>query len=170
MYSSPWIYGRQAAHCGPGTRARLTYIDPRVTVTATKAHRYWMIRPGTDLAVNYALIHTIFKEDLYDAAYTERWVTGMAALEEFVQPYTPQWAEKISGIQATKIVALAREMSRDKPRVIFNFGFRATNYADEIYFRRSILMLNALMGSIETPGGLFFKKDPCEVGAQPPGS
>ena len=39
--------------------AKLTYIDPRVTVTATKADRYWMIRPGTDLALNYALIHII---------------------------------------------------------------------------------------------------------------
>jgi thiosulfate reductase / polysulfide reductase chain A len=29
--------------------AKLTYIDPRVTVTATKAHRYWMIRPAPTL-------------------------------------------------------------------------------------------------------------------------
>ena len=47
--------------------AKLTYIDPRVSITATKADRYWMIRPGTDLALNYALIHTILKERLYDA-------------------------------------------------------------------------------------------------------
>ena len=49
--------------------AKLTYIDPRVSVTATKADRYWMIRPGTDLALNYALIHMILKERLYDAGY-----------------------------------------------------------------------------------------------------
>jgi thiosulfate reductase/polysulfide reductase chain A len=55
--------------------ARMTYIDPRVTVTATKAHRYWMIRPGTDLAFNYALIHVILKERLYQADYVTRWVT-----------------------------------------------------------------------------------------------
>ena len=48
--------------------AKLTYIDPRVSITATKAHRYWMIRPGTDLALNYALMHVILKERLYDAA------------------------------------------------------------------------------------------------------
>mgnify|MGYP001819564848 FL=1 len=64
--------------------ARLTYIDPRVTVTATKAHRYWMIRPGTDLSLNYALIHVILKERLYDAEYVNRWVEGLAELQDFV--------------------------------------------------------------------------------------
>ena len=44
--------------------AKLIYIDPRVSITATKADRYLMIRPGTDLAFNYALIHTILKERL----------------------------------------------------------------------------------------------------------
>jgi thiosulfate reductase/polysulfide reductase chain A len=147
---------------------KLTYIDPRVTITATKANRYWMIRPGTDLAVNYAMIHIILKENLYDHAYTERWVSGLKELKEFVGLYTPEWAEKISGIPAGEIIDLAREMSRDKPKVIFNFGFRATNYTDEVYFRRSIMILNALMGSMEIQGGLFFKKDPYEVGGQPP--
>ena len=44
--------------------AKLIYIDPRISITATKADRYLMIRPGTDLAFNYALIHTILKERL----------------------------------------------------------------------------------------------------------
>ena len=61
--------------------AKLTYIDPRVTITATKADRYWMIRPGTDLALNYALIHVILNESLYDAAFVDRWVLGLPELE-----------------------------------------------------------------------------------------
>ena len=61
--------------------AKLTYIDPRVTITATKANRYWMIRPGTDLALNYALIHTILKERLYDQVYVRRWVKGIEGVE-----------------------------------------------------------------------------------------
>jgi thiosulfate reductase / polysulfide reductase chain A len=147
--------------------AKLTYIDPRVTITATKAHRYWMIRPGTDLALNYALIHTILKEGLYDAPYVDRWVLGLHELSEFVQAYTPQWAEKETGIRAEEIVALAREVSADKPSVIFHFGYRGANHTNEIYLRRSIMILNALMGSIEVKGGFFFKKGPGEVGAKP---
>jgi thiosulfate reductase/polysulfide reductase chain A len=147
--------------------ARLTYIDPRVTVTATKAHRYWMIRPGTDLALNYALIHVILKENLYDAQYVDRWVLGLQELREFVRPYTPEWAEAETGIAAEQIVSLAREVGRDKPSVIFHFGYRGANHTNEIHLRRSIMILNALMGSIEVKSGYFFKKGPGAVGRKP---
>ncbi len=147
--------------------AKLTYIDPRVTITATKAHRYWMIRPGTDLALNYALIHVILKERLYDSAYVNRWVLGLQELNDFVEPYTPQWAEKETGIAADQIIALAREISEDKPSVVFHFGYRGANHVNEIYLRRSIMILNSLMGSVEAPGGFFIKKGPGEVGGKP---
>ncbi len=144
--------------------AKLTYIDPRVSVTATKADRYWMIRPGTDLALNYALINTILKERLYDADYVKRWVTGLTELQAFVGPYTPEWAEKETGIPAAEIVALAREMSQVKPACVFHYGYRGAHHSNEIYLRRSIIILNALMGSIEAKGGLFFKKGAAAAG------
>ncbi len=147
--------------------AKLTYIDPRVTVTATKADRYWRIRPGADLALNYALMHVILRDRLYDVEYVNRWVTGLAQLQDFVRPYTPQWAEQESGIPAFEIESLAREVAEVKPAVIFHFGYRGANHANEIYHRRAILILNALMGSIEAKGGIFFKKGPGEVGGKP---
>jgi len=147
--------------------AKVTYIDPRVSVTATKADRYWMIRPGTDLALNYALIHVILQERLYDAAYVDRWVLGLSELQDFVQPYTPEWAEKETGIPADEIVDFARKISRDKPAVIFHYGYRGAHHQHEIHLRRSILILNALMGSVEAKGGIFFKKGPGALGKKP---
>ncbi len=147
--------------------AKLTYIDPRVTITATKASRYLMIRPGTDLALNYALMNVILKERLFDREFIDRWAEGFSELESFVQQYTPEWAEKETGIPAHEIVSLARELGQDKPSVIFHFGYRGAHHTNEIYFRRSILILNALMGTIEAKGGLFIKKGPGEVGGKP---
>ncbi|MFN2436560.1 MAG: molybdopterin-dependent oxidoreductase [Desulfotignum sp.] len=147
--------------------AKLTYIDPRVNVTAGKAHRYWMIRPGTDLALNYALMNVIIKERLYDAAYVDKWVHGFNDLQDFVKEFTPEWAEQETGIPAGEIKALAREVSKVKPGVIFHYGYRCANHQNEIYMRRSILMLNALMGSVEAKGGIFFKKGPGAEGGKP---
>lgn len=147
--------------------AKVTYIDPRVSITATKADRYWMIRPGTDLALNYALIHVILQERLYDAAYVDRWVLGLSELQDFVQPYTPQWAEQETGISANEIIDFARKISRDKPSVIFHYGYRGAHHQNEIHLRRSILILNALMGSVEAKGGIFFKKGPGALGKKP---
>ena len=147
--------------------AKLTYIDPRVTVTATKAHRYWMVRPGTDLAINYALINTIINEKLYDEYFVSKWVLGLDELASFVQPYTPEWAERESGIPAKQIRTLAREVAHDSPAVVFNYGYRGSNHTNEIYFRRSILMLNALLGSVEAKGGIFIKKDAPDADGTP---
>jgi thiosulfate reductase/polysulfide reductase chain A len=144
---------------------KLTYIDPRVTVTATKAHRYWMIRPGTDLALNYALMHVILREKWYDAEFTERWVLGLSELKAFVTPYTPVWAQKETGIPAKDIEDLARESAMTQPTLFFH-GYRSAHHINEVYLRRSILMLNALLGNVERPGGYFFKKGPGETGGK----
>lgn len=144
--------------------ARITYIDIRSTITASHADRFWMIRPGTDLALNYALIHVILRDNLYDEEYVNRWVTGFMELRAFVEPYSPEWAEEETEIPAGEIVALAREVSGEKPQVIFHYGYRGASHIDEIYFRRSLIILNALMGSIESKGGLIIKKGPKDAG------
>ncbi|MBW1740534.1 MAG: molybdopterin-dependent oxidoreductase [Deltaproteobacteria bacterium] len=147
-----------------GKGAKLTYVDPRVTITAAKSTRYLMIRPGTDLALNYALMNVIIKERLFDAEYVDRWVDGFEKLRTFVDRYTPEWAEEETGIPANEIVALAQELDEAKPSVIFHYGYRGANHPNEIYFRRSLLILNALMGSVEAKGGIFFKKGPKDAG------
>jgi thiosulfate reductase/polysulfide reductase chain A len=144
--------------------ARLTVIDTRATITASKATRFWMTRPGTDLALNYAVIHVLLRESLYDAAYVNRWVTGLEGLRALVEPYTPEWAEGETGISAEEITAFAREVSQDRPRVVFHHGYRGSNHINEIYFRRSLIILNALMGSIEGTGGLIFNKTARDAG------
>ena len=113
--------------------AKMTYIDIRATVTASKADKFLMIRPGTDYAFNLALIHVILKERLYDAGFVNKWVTGLPELEAFVAPYTPQWAEKETGIPAYEIARLAHDVSRDKPRVIFHGGWMLARYMDSFY-------------------------------------
>ncbi len=147
-----------------GKGAKMTYIDPRVSITAAKSTQYLMIRPGTDLALNYALMNIIIKENLYDADYVNRWVKGFRELSLFVKPYTPEWAEEETGIPAGDIINLAREASAVKPSVIFHYGYRASHHPTEIYFRRSMIILNALMGSIEAKGGVFIKKGPKDAG------
>src|SRR5208337_765016 len=147
--------------------AKMTYIDIRATVTASKADKFLMIRPGTDYAFNLALIHVILKERLYDADFVNKWIDGLVELETFTAPYTPEWAEKETGIPAREIINLAREVSAVKPKVIFHGGWMLARYIDSFYSSRSIYILNALMGNIETKGGLIIAKGPKDAGARP---
>lgn len=146
---------------------KLTHIDVRWNYTAAKADKFLMIRPGTDYAFNLALINVILKENLYDADFVNRWVLGLKELLEFIVPYTPEWAEKETGIPVREIVALAHEVADARPAVIFNQGWMTAWTANDYYFRRSIYILTALMGGYEAKGGLLFNKGEAAAGYKP---
>ncbi|MBI4965848.1 MAG: molybdopterin-dependent oxidoreductase [Desulfomonile tiedjei] len=146
---------------------KFTHIDVRWNYTAAKADRFLMLKPGTDYALNLALINVIVKEKLYDAAFVERWVTGMKELVAFVEPYTPEWAEKETGIPAKQIVTIAHELAEAKPAVILYQGWMTAWTENDYYFRRSIYMLYALLGGYEAKGGLLFNKNETHTGRKP---
>ena len=143
---------------------KLTYIDIRASGTAMKATRFWMVRPGTDYALNLGIIHTILRDGLYDKEFTDRWVVGLTELESFVSPYTPEWAASETGVHANEIKTFAHEVAEDKPSVIFHPGWMTARYLDSFYSTRTAYILNILMGNIEAPGGLFLRKGPEDVG------
>jgi len=145
---------------------KITYIDVRASGTAMKATRFWMVRPGTDYALNLGIIHTVIRDKLYDGAFVEKWVDGFGALESFVADYSPDWAAKETGVSSREIVEFAHEIAEDRPSVIFHPGWMTARYRDSFYSNRTAYILNVLMGSLEAPGGLFFQKGPGDVGAK----
>ncbi|MCL2340921.1 MAG: molybdopterin-dependent oxidoreductase [Proteobacteria bacterium] len=144
--------------------ARLTYIDPRASVTAGKASRYWQVKPGTDYALLLGIAHCIVNNGYYDQDFVARYVTGLAEFKNFLEPYTPQWAAGECGIPAAEIEAFCHELNNDRPKVIIHPGWMLARYRDSFYASRMIHILNALMGSIEQPGGLFYPKGPKDAG------
>jgi thiosulfate reductase/polysulfide reductase chain A len=144
--------------------AHVTYIDPRASVTAGKASRYWQIKPGTDYALLLAIAHCLLENGWYDQGFVAQYVTGLPEFISFLRPYTPDWAAEETGIPAAEIEAFCREINADRPRVIFHPGWMLSRYRDSFYASRIIHILNALMGSIEQPGGLFYPKGPKDAG------
>ncbi len=144
--------------------AKLTYVDIRATVTASKANTFLTIRPGTDYAFLLALIHVILKNRLYDAWFITRYCIGLNELEQFIQPYTPEWAQEETGIPSFEIIRLAHELSAAKPHVIFHGGWMLSRYIDSFYCSRALYVLNVLMGNIESNGGLIIAKGPKDAG------
>ena len=139
---------------------RVTYIDPRATVTACKATRYWQVRPNSDYALNLAIIHEVLKREAYDKDFVERFVTGMDSLRAAVKDTTPEWQESHTGVPAAELRAFVKEIAADRPRVIFHPGWMSARHKQSFYVSRSALILNALMGNIEIPGGCVIAKPP----------
>lgn len=145
---------------------KLTVIDIRANVSASKATRWMMIRPGTDYAFNLAVIHELLAKKLYNEHVASTYMTGVAELEDFVRPYTLEWAEQETGIKADEIRHFIRELAAAAPAVVWHPGWMAARYTDSFYVCRSIYIINALLGAYGAKGGLPFVNTPKDVSAK----
>jgi thiosulfate reductase/polysulfide reductase chain A len=142
----------------------LTVIDIRANVSATKANRFFLIRPGTDYAFNLAVIHELLEKDLYDKQFADKYIQDLGGLREFVAPYTPEWAESETGISAARITDFVEQLAKDMPSVIWHPGWMAARYTNSFYICRSIYIINALLGAFGAKGGLPMVSKPKDVG------
>ncbi len=147
-----------------GKGCKLTVIDVRANISATKATRFIHIRPGTDYAFNLSVIHEILARNLYDQQFATRWIKDFSRLEAFVKPCSPEWAEIQTGVPAEEIRAFVLELAKARPSVIWHPGWMAARYTDSFYTCRSIYIINALMGSYGAKGGLPLANKPSHFG------
>ncbi|WP_022668025.1 molybdopterin-dependent oxidoreductase [Desulfospira joergensenii] len=145
---------------------RLSVIDIRSNVSASKANNFMKIRPGTDYAFNLAVIHELIHKRLYNDKFVRKYIEGFRDLEQFVVPYTPEWAEQETGIPADTLKSFVKEIADAAPAVIWHPGWMAARYKDSFYICRSIYIINALLGSYGAKGGLPFVSKPGDVGAK----
>jgi len=136
----------------------LITVDPRFSVPASKS-RYWLpIKPGTDIALLLSWMQVLIEQELYDKDYIERYATGFEELAAHVQRYTPEWVYLETGIQPELIRTTARVMAANAPATLVHPGRHVTWYGDDTQRSRAIAILNALLGSWGSKGGLYIKE------------
>jgi anaerobic selenocysteine-containing dehydrogenase/Fe-S-cluster-containing hydrogenase component 2 len=138
-------------------KAKMVVVDPRLTVTASKADRWLAIRPGTDMALGLAMIHHILTEGLHDRKFCDDWVLGWEQWRDGILAagYTPEWAAPITSISAAEIRRLAGEVATADGCVIF--GSRGINqHTTSVQTNRVLMYLAAITGNWGRKGGAFF--------------
>ena len=141
-------------------RAKVVVIDPRYSVTAAKADRWIPIKPGTDAALAMAIANVIISEGLYDSEFISNWTNGFEEYKTLVlDQYSPELVASITGIDADVIRQIAREFAESKPAIAWR-GRGATCWPNGSYAGYAIFCLNALVGSIDTPGGVTYQEYP----------
>jgi len=143
-----------------GRGAKLICVDPRFTNTAAKADKWLAINPGTDLAFVLALTYVVLTEELYDKKYVAENFNGFEEYQKSVldNKYTPEWAEKITGIKAKDIYQIARDFMVHAPKAVYYPGRRSTFANNDFQLRRAMAIFQGLGGGIDTKGGLVFGK------------
>lgn len=88
--------------------AKLIVVDPRLTPIARTADLHLEVRPGRDSALYGAMLHQLIRNDWLDREFIEKYCSGFEAAATAVKDYTPEWAEKITGIPSEKIQQAAQ--------------------------------------------------------------
>lgn len=144
---------------------KLVQIEPRFSLEASRADRWVPIKPGKEGLLALGIASIILKEQLYDKNYLDRFG---ARFEEWLN----EAGKKIPGFKASTlnlvrleniseetavplktIIEIAREFATNRPALAiadFNLSYHPHGLLNSL----AVLSLNALVGSIDNPGGL----------------
>ena len=155
LWTVPDFRGKAKALRARG--GKLLVIDPRRTETAAVADEHHFIRPGSDVFLLAAMVHTLFEEDLVRLGRLAEWVNGVDAVRGAVQPFAPERVAARCAIDASTIRRLARELAAAPRACVYgrigtctqSFGTLCSWLVD---------VLNALTGHLDEPGGAMFPK------------
>ena len=132
-------------------------IDPRRTETAAVADEHHFIRPGSDVFLLAAMVHTLFEEGLVRLGRLAPLVSGVDELRNAVHAFAPERVAARCAIDAPTIRRLARELAAAPRACVYgrigtctqSFGTLCSWLVD---------VLNALTGHLDEAGGAMFAK------------
>ena len=128
--------------------ATLVVADPRKIWLTKLAKRHLQLRPGSDVWLVNAMMHVILKEGLQNEEYIREHTEDFDAVAEVVSRYTPEEAEKVTGVPAADIVATAREYATEKHAAIF-YTLGITEHAcavDNIWSLSNLVLMTGHLG------------------------
>ena len=98
------------------------------------------------------MIHAIIAEDLYDHDFVENFTEGFDKLVDHVRHFTPDWAAPLTGLSADSIRNVARAYATAGPACL-QWGNGVDMNRCNYQTGRALLILMAITGNIDRPGG-----------------
>ena len=130
---------------------KLIVMDPRGQALKRFASHMLQFRPGADVSMLNAIMHTIVEEGLYDQqyidAYTENWEAEKAHLADF----TPEKMSDICGIEPELLRDVARTFAGAKAAMIF-WGMGVSQHIHGTDNSRCLISLGLMTGQVGRPG------------------
>jgi anaerobic selenocysteine-containing dehydrogenase len=158
---------------GKSRGAKVCVVDARLSNTASKAD-YWLSPwPGSESAMLLAMCRVLLEENLFDREFVRRWVNWeeylrsefpgepqtfdhfIGILKRVYAQFTPEFAEKESGVAAAKIIEVAREVGRAGSAVATHvWRNAAAGNLGGWQVARALEFLTVLVGAVDTVGGV----------------
>jgi anaerobic selenocysteine-containing dehydrogenase len=138
---------------------RMVVLDPRRTETAKVATEHHFVRPGSDAAVLLAMLHVLFEEGL---TTPPAYVDHVDEVRDHVAAFTPELAERASGIGADTIRQLTRDFAAaDRAAAYGRMGLSTQGFGSVCQW--AIQLLNLLTGNFDREGGVLLPEPAIDV-------
>ena len=140
---------------------RIVVVDPRRTETA-RLFEHVPVTPGADAWLLLSLLHVILEEGLADVDAIRRQTTGITELRALATRFAPEETEARSGVPATTVRELARDLAAAESAAVYGRVGACTGPNGTLV---NVLLdtLNAVTGNLDRPGGAVFPTPPIDV-------
>lgn len=133
--------------------AKLIVMDPRGQSQglARYASHILQFKPGRDVALLNAMLHTIIEEGLVDVQYIQGMTEGYEALKAKVAEFSPEKMAPVCGIAPQTIREVARLYARSERSIIF-WGMGVSQHTHGTDNARCLIALALVTGQTGRPG------------------
>ena len=132
-------------------KTKLIVVDPRRVEMVNFAALWLQQRPGTDVPLFSAMANVIIQEKLVNTEFVRARTENYEAFEKAMADFTPELAERISGVPAEKIIQAARMYATAQNGAIYwALGIPEHTHGTENAL--SLVHLALLTGHIGRPG------------------
>ncbi|MEN8190409.1 MAG: nitrate reductase [Thermodesulfobacteriota bacterium] len=160
----PVLFKRVAARKQADPNVKIIVVDPRKTNTGRIADEHVSFKPGTDLAILNAMAHVIINEEIDNPRFHGKYVSFMTsdkkkvdfdAYVKFLADYSPEKAEKISGVPADQIRRIAKMFAEASGTTSF-WCMGLNQRIRGVWANNLVSNLHLLTGQIGKPGATPF--------------
>ena len=128
--------------------ARLFAVDPRRTTSAEWADVWLGLDVGSDVALANAVGREIIAAGLVNHAFVDHATTGFEEYRAAVEPYTLEYAERITGVPAEAVRELAHTFAKaDRAQLCWTLGITEHhNAVDNVLALINLALLTGHVG------------------------
>ncbi len=149
-------------------KVKIVQIESRVSDTASKANKWISVKPGTETALALGIAYVLIKQKLYDKNFIENhtfgfkdWISNDGQIHTgfknmILKRYSLDKVSSITGVSEKEIISIAKEFAKAKAPIAI-CGREKGDLPGSVYEYMAIMALNALVGSINRPGGILIQ-------------
>jgi formate dehydrogenase major subunit/formate dehydrogenase alpha subunit len=132
--------------------ATLVVADPRAIWMTSIAEKHLQLMPGTDVWLLNAMAHVIVTEDLVDHEFIETHCESFEAVRDAVLRYTPEEAERVTGVAAEDIRWVARRYATtERAGIYYTLGITEHSHGtDNVYALANLVLMTGHLGKPST--------------------